>query len=286
MARTLLRRLTRRLEPYVDQITDHPWVKRYAPRLAEPDLWHLNRRSSARAVAVGLFSGLVPGPFQVLSAVGLSILFRAHFPLAAITTLYTNPLTIVPLYLVAYQYGGLFVAGDQKISALHPPEFDWSTDYAMQFMAWMGSLGKPLAVGLPSSRVEDSCTRPITMPSRANSEPTDRSMLREMIENVSGMATSASAADCEIIVCTRLRLTHAGLTTANAPNAIRVSPVSNHRSALPREMLTRCIPTSLSLKIRITRLGNSMCGRIVASPGPVPRIVTSLKTSSSPPVSS
>lgn len=148
MARTLLRRLTRRLEPYVDQITAHPWVQRYAPRLAEPDLWHLNRRSSARAVAVGLFSGLVPGPFQVLSAVGLSILFRAHFPLAAITTLYTNPLTIVPLYVVAYQYGGLFVAGDQKISALHPPEFDWTADYAMQFMAWMGSLGKPLAVGL------------------------------------------------------------------------------------------------------------------------------------------
>lgn len=148
MARTLLRRLTRRLEPYVDQITDHPWVQRYAPRLAEPDLWHLNRRSSARAVAVGLFSGLIPGPFQVLGAVGLSILFRAHFPLAAITTLYTNPLTIVPLYLLAYQYGGLFIAGDQKVSALQPPEFDWSASYLMQFMGWMGELGKPLALGL------------------------------------------------------------------------------------------------------------------------------------------
>ena len=50
-------------------------------------------------MAIGLFSGLIPGPVQVLGAVGLSILFRAHFPLAAITTLYTNPVTIVPLYL-------------------------------------------------------------------------------------------------------------------------------------------------------------------------------------------
>ena len=148
MARALLRRLTRRLEPHVDRITHHPWVQRYAPRLAEPDLWHLNRRSSARAVAVGLFSGLIPGPFQVLGAVGLSILFRAHFPLAAITTLYTNPLTIVPLYLVAYQYGGLFIAGEQKVSALHPPEFSWSSGYVMEFMAWMGALGRPLALGL------------------------------------------------------------------------------------------------------------------------------------------
>jgi uncharacterized protein (DUF2062 family) len=148
MARTLLRRLTRRLEPYVDQITEHPWVQKYAPALAEPDLWHLNRRSSARAVAIGLFSGLIPGPFQVIGAVGLSILFRANFPLAAITTLYTNPLTIVPLYLVAYQYGGLFVAGDQSVSVLEPPAFSWSADYVMQFAGWMGELGKPLAIGL------------------------------------------------------------------------------------------------------------------------------------------
>ena len=64
----------------------------------------------------------------------------------------------------------------------------------------------------------NSCTRPSTMPSRASSEPTDRSMLREMIENVSGTATSASAADWEIIVWTRLRLTQTGLRTANVQN--------------------------------------------------------------------
>src|SRR5690349_16918815 len=132
MARTLLRRLTRRLEPYVDRITEHPWVQRYAPRLADPDLWHLNRRSSARAVAIGLFSGLIPGPFQVLGAVGLSIVFRAYLPLAAITTLYTNPFTIVPLYVVAYQYGQLLIPGEST-SMLHPPTFDWSPAYVMEF---------------------------------------------------------------------------------------------------------------------------------------------------------
>ena len=147
MARTLLRRLTRRLEPYVDRITEHPWVQRYAPRLADPDLWHLNRRSSARAVAIGLFSGLIPGPFQVLGAVGLSIAFRAYFPLAAITTLYTNPFTIVPLYLLAYQYGQLLIPGEST-STLHPPAFDWTSGYLMEFMRWMGQLGKPLALGL------------------------------------------------------------------------------------------------------------------------------------------
>ena len=147
MARTLLRRLTRRLEPYVDQITEHPMVRRYAPALTEPDLWHLNRRSSARAVAIGLFSGLIPGPIQVLGAIGLSILFRAHFPLAAITTLYTNPVTIVPLYVVAYQYGELFLPGP-KAAFLHPPAFSFSPHYIVEVMHWMAQLGKPLALGL------------------------------------------------------------------------------------------------------------------------------------------
>jgi hypothetical protein len=148
MARHLFKRLTRRLEPFVEDVTRNPWIQRFAPRLADPDLWHLNRRSTARAVAIGLFSGLIPGPFQVLGSVGLSILFRANFPLAAITTLYTNPFTIVPLYVVAYEYGGLFVSGESGVSALSPPDFHLTIDYVRQVMAWMTQLGKPLAVGL------------------------------------------------------------------------------------------------------------------------------------------
>jgi uncharacterized protein len=147
MARTQLSRLTRRLAPYVDRITRHPWIRRYAPRLADPDLWHLNRRSSARAVAVGLFSGLIPGPLQVVGAVGLSLLWRANFPLAAITTLYTNPLTIVPLYMVAFHYGSVFLPGEQHLDP--PPAFNLSASYVHDLIAWMSSLGKPLALGLP-----------------------------------------------------------------------------------------------------------------------------------------
>jgi uncharacterized protein len=148
MARHLFKRLTRRLKPFVDDVTNNPWIKRHAPRLAEPDLWHLNRRSTARAVAIGLFAGLIPGPLQVLGSVGLSIAFRANFPLAAITTLYTNPLTIVPLYLVAYEYGSLFVPGSDSLKDIAPPSFHWSSSFIGDLALWMGQLGKPLAVGV------------------------------------------------------------------------------------------------------------------------------------------
>jgi len=148
MARHLFKRLTRRLEPFVNEVTNNPWIRRHAPRLTAPDLWHLNRRSTARAVAIGLFSGLIPGPFQVLGSVFLSLLFRANFPLAAITTLYTNPVTIVPLYLLAYEYGSLFVPGSNGLKDITPPTFNWSASFIGDLALWMGQLGKPLALGV------------------------------------------------------------------------------------------------------------------------------------------
>lgn len=148
MIRQALRQQIERLKPSVEKITRHPWVLRYVPALSDPDLWHLNRRSTARAVAVGLLCGLIPGPVQVAGAIGLSLLWRANFPLAAITTLYTNPFTIVPLYVVAYEYGRLFFPDAPHAVSVTPPTFTNLSGYLPALVAWMGDLGKPLAVGL------------------------------------------------------------------------------------------------------------------------------------------
>lgn len=148
MLRQALRRWIERLKPSVEKITRHPWVVRYVPALSDPDLWQLNRRSTSRAVAVGLLCGLIPGPIQVAGAIGLSLLWRANFPLAAITTLYTNPFTIVPLYVVAYEYGRLFFPGAPHAVSVSPPDYTGWSSYLPALVAWMSELGKPLALGL------------------------------------------------------------------------------------------------------------------------------------------
>ena len=79
----------------------------------------MNRRSAARAVAIGLFCGLIPGPLQALAAVVACLVIRANFPIAVVTTFYTNPFTIVPLYVIAYEYGRLFFPNA-------PPSVAWS----------------------------------------------------------------------------------------------------------------------------------------------------------------
>src|SRR5829696_4037546 len=94
--------------------------------LQHPNLWHLNRRSVPGAVAIGLACGLVPGPLQMLTALLIAIPCRKNIPVALLTTLYTNPLTIVPLYLLAYEYGRLLLGLDHPPAVIEPFEMNWS----------------------------------------------------------------------------------------------------------------------------------------------------------------
>ncbi len=141
----------RKYLPSHQTITGNRFIARFGPWLGHHNLWHLHRRSVAGGVAVGLFAGLIPGPLQILTGVILSILFRVNLPVAAITTVYTNPLTIVPLYILAYHYGALVTGGngsDTAISTFSTEGLSFS-EWLPALFQWMASLGKPLAVGLP-----------------------------------------------------------------------------------------------------------------------------------------
>ncbi len=143
-----MRKHLRKYLPDHQTIRDNRWLAPFGDTLLHPRLWHLNRHSAAGAVAVGLFCGLVPGPFQMIAAAICAVLFRVNLPLALFTTLYTNPLTIVPLYILAYTLG--------KAVLGHGGEFVMPPDYGPEgFLSWVGALitwmtrlGKPLLVGL------------------------------------------------------------------------------------------------------------------------------------------
>ena len=145
-----MRKLFRRHLPSHESIRQSRWARPFGNWLHHPNLWHLHRRSVAGGVAVGLFAGLVPGPLQMISAAILSVLFRVNLPVALFTTLYTNPFTIFPLYVVAYEYGAFVIGHHNGIAPerLHLPDMDWS-NWLQVLPDWFMSLGKPFAVGLP-----------------------------------------------------------------------------------------------------------------------------------------
>ena len=144
-----MRKTLKRLLPDHQTVSGNRWLRPFSSTLLHPRLWHLNRHSAAGAVAVGMFCGLIPGPLQMMGAAICCVLFRVNLPLALITTLYSNPLTIVPLYVLAFGIGSL-ILGNGDLDFTPPPDLVgmnpalWIGDLA----AWASSLGKPLFICL------------------------------------------------------------------------------------------------------------------------------------------
>jgi len=143
-----MRKFLKRKLPEPETIRANRWLRPLAGTLLHPRLWHLNRHSASGAVAVGLFCGLIPGPFQMLGAALCCLLFRVNLPLALVTTLYTNPFTIVPLYLAAFTIGQ-WLLGDGRVFT-PPPEMGpmGLGQWMHALLDWTLGLGAPLAFGL------------------------------------------------------------------------------------------------------------------------------------------
>jgi uncharacterized protein (DUF2062 family) len=146
-------KLFRKYLPTHETITQNKYIARLGPRIQHHNLWHLNRRSVAGGVAAGLFAGLIPGsnPVQFLAAALLSLGFKVNLPIAVLVTLYSNPLTIVPLYYGAFKLGQLVLFhgnGEVPAIALDLQTMPWR-EWIPATLDWLASVGKPLLVGLP-----------------------------------------------------------------------------------------------------------------------------------------
>jgi uncharacterized protein len=143
------KKLFRKYLPDHDSIRRNKYLRVFQPLLKHPNLWHLNRHSVAGGVAVGMFGGLIPGPLQMVTAAILAIIFRVNLPVAAVTTLYTNPITWGPLILAAYAIGSLITGGNG--APMDKLEFNWDNQSWIEFLpafwSWLLSLGETFLIG-------------------------------------------------------------------------------------------------------------------------------------------
>lgn len=146
---SMARKFLRRYLPDAQAVRENRWLARFGALLHHPSLWHLNRRGVSGGVAIGLFAGLVPGPLQMLTAALLAIPLRKNLPVALACTLYTNPFTIVPLYLFALWLGTL-ITGATGGEVAPAPEFSLADirQWMSEMVDWSLRMGKPLLVGL------------------------------------------------------------------------------------------------------------------------------------------
>jgi len=111
------KKLIKKYLPHPDRITKNRWIKKLGPRLQEPDLWHINRKSCSRAAALGIFCAFIPVPFQMLLAAVGAIAFRCNILVAVPMVWFSNPVTMPPLFYFCYWVGSLILG--EKVNELH-----------------------------------------------------------------------------------------------------------------------------------------------------------------------
>lgn len=139
----------RRWIPTKDSLINNRWLRWLTPWLAHPKLWHWSRRGVALGVALGVFFGLLIPIAQIPITAAAAIILRANLPVAAASTLVTNPVTFAPVYYGAYQLGS-WVTGDTTtpIDLSDPQAQQVEVNEELGFFDRIQALGKPLLVGL------------------------------------------------------------------------------------------------------------------------------------------
>ena len=139
------RRLFKRYMPDPASIREHKSLRFMGTLLHDPNLWHLNRHSVSRAMAVGIFAAFIPMPFQMLLAAFLAITVRSNMPISVGLVWLTNPITMPPVFYCTYKLGSWMM----QTPAMHmPDELTWSWISAELSTFWQPFLLGSVVTGL------------------------------------------------------------------------------------------------------------------------------------------
>ncbi len=121
-------------------------LRPFAPALTQPALWRMTHRSVPRAVAIGLFVGVIIPIMHTAIAALLAIPLRANVAVAAAFTLLINPLTIPPLYYAAYRIGSWELHHDSTL--LNPAAAERFSSELSRVLFWIHQASGSIAVGV------------------------------------------------------------------------------------------------------------------------------------------
>jgi uncharacterized protein (DUF2062 family) len=132
--------------PRRETVHENRLLRPFAHRLGKPELWRMHHRSLPRAVALGLGIGIIIPVMHMVIAAILAIPLRANVAVAAATTLLINPLTIPPMYYLAYRTGLWELRADAAV--MNPSAAEQASGELARFLFWIHHASGPIAVGV------------------------------------------------------------------------------------------------------------------------------------------
>ena len=112
------KKLIQRYMPNKEKLHQQRALRIFGKLLHDGHLWHLNRRTVPKAVAIGLFCAFMPIPFQMVLAAAAAILWRANIPISVMLVWFTNPITIPPIFYGCYKVGAFILQQPVKVSEM------------------------------------------------------------------------------------------------------------------------------------------------------------------------
>jgi uncharacterized protein (DUF2062 family) len=101
----MLRNTIRQLGRKAQSLRDAWYARPFAHVFMDARLWSMQRRGITAAFGVGLSICFVPLPVHIPLALMLAMLLRLNVPVLLGTVFIVNPLTVVPIYFLAYITG-------------------------------------------------------------------------------------------------------------------------------------------------------------------------------------
>jgi len=129
------------------------WLRPLAHRILLPELWRFHRRSVPRGVALGVIVGVLVPIAQFLFAALFALPVRANVPVAAVTTIITNPFTTPLIWVAAYWVGSWLLRIDasmpvKPLSSTVVDDGGWE-DKLMSWARWaLSDAAPPTVLGL------------------------------------------------------------------------------------------------------------------------------------------
>lgn len=125
--------------PKRDEMAKNRWLAPVAGTIRRSELWRFTRRSVPRGVALGIFAAFIIPLGQTFLAVLLALPARANLPLAAVTTLITNPFTIAFWAVAANRVGNFVLKIDAETGGMATESV--RSGWMQEFAQWASLAG-------------------------------------------------------------------------------------------------------------------------------------------------
>jgi len=134
--------------PTPDAVRANRSLRWLGPLLRRPWLWQLSRRRVALGAAIGVFFGFVIPVLQIALSAVFAVLLRANLPVAAVSTLVSNPFTYAPIFVLAYRTGSAILGEKVDEAHLAALEIEGEETKPLSWAERAGAIGKPFFLGL------------------------------------------------------------------------------------------------------------------------------------------